>query len=1323
MTKKTFIRNAAAAAVLAAIAAAPAWADDVTVTTQVTESIPASDDDTAPDNVTIKGPHYASPSQYTDTAPAAVLLPSGSSISITGTKSVTIENSGYYVKSTKDYLEGAVIAASDDAEAANTSSGVDYSSAVNGGSVDIETGAGGTIQILRKEGLQVAAQQGGIVLANAQDADKDLTLTINGNNAASAVTIIGQVVLAGPRATGLINLTGTSSLSGSITAMGGASIDVNLEGDGSSIKYTGYAINRLCADGQSSAGTPSKIPLNTGAGTELQDQVDVNDGATADVTVNGEWTNNLYMRNYSGASAVTSAELTINGNWSRGAILWGGGLSLTVNLNGVWSTFNDYGIVIHAPGVNDSEAPTSVLFTISAAQAADSSEPAYFHGMLRAEDDATITAFDNGVFVGDAWGGYEASGGTVNVTVNGTWTGNAIAGSDKYLFQDSEADEEDDAGTGAVTVTIGKTGVWTTEGQSVSGDEYEPWYADWYAPRSVATESSPLTVKDDGKWYGSADARYGGTLDITIGEGALWTYATDSLVVDELYCEEMDCARSTKTFTRTDLSGASQLKVQDDGTWIEGVTLTDDGTAGNIVIGKTGTWSHPEVREDDTETDLVLNSLAAVSGGAALTVTNDGVMTGFLTADGAGTAPSSITVSGSGAWDGGVLVTGGATADITIGTGGTFTNTLLSTEETASVTEGTLSVTDLGTWTGNAEVSGSSASLTTAVSGVWNGNLTATDGAAAAFSTLSGGTWTGDASLTGAGTSGTGTIAGTWNGNLVTSDSASAVLTVADGGVWNGNVTADTGSASVTVNGTWNGTVKATEASGSTSTVSLFRVLAAAVPQASAVGVDLTLGSTGNWNVPGDASVRNLTLAGGTVTFPTPEDTASFTGTTVTVTGDYVSDGGTLVMNTVLAGDGSASDKLAVEGSTSGTTKVKIQNVGGAGAQTTDGIEMITVAGDSSGTFETADTVRAGAYVYSLTQNGKNWYLTSLLSPEPIPDTPVTPDTPDITRHAVRPEMGSFATNLYAANTMFAMKLSDRLGETAFSDALKSDKNSGNVWIRTAGGHTRHGMADGENTTRGNWGLVQMGGDLVSWPTSGSHRLHVGLMAGYAHESAKTGSSVVNYQSKGKVSGFSGGLYATWMNSNATGDGPYVDAWLQYQRFKNTVTSSDYDVDETYHSKGFTGSLEAGYTFALKDWQNGAVSNAARLRLEGQVIRMGVRANNVTDSTGTVIEGTGAGNVRTRIGATLFHMFTNDTRGTAVKPYLTLNWIHDTKRFGSEFDGVRNTIDGSRNVGEVKLGVEGKLRKNVNLWGSVGYQGGTDGFRNVEALLGAKILF
>ena len=172
------------------------------------------------------------------------------------------------------------------------------------------------------------------------------------------------------------------------------------------------------------------------------------------------------------------------------------------------------------------------------------------------------------------------------------------------------------------------------------------------------------------------------------------------------------------------------------------------------------------------------------------------------------------------------------------------------------------------------------------------------------------------------------------------------------------------------------------------------------------------------------------------------------------------------------------------------------------------------------------------------------------------------------------------------------------------------------------------------------------------------------------------------------------------------------------------MSSGDYTGEDSYHAKGFTGSLEAGYTFGLKDWVSASgVQNAARLQLQGQVIRMGVRADSFVDNQGTLVEGLGYGNVRTRLGATLFHQFTNTAKGTAVKSYLTVNWIHDTKSFGTAMDGVHDTIDGGRNFGEVKLGVEGKVLKNVNLWGSVGYQGGTDGFRNVEALLGAKILF
>ena len=79
----------------------------------------------------------------------------------------------------------------------------------------------------------------------------------------------------------------------------------------------------------------------------------------------------------------------------------------------------------------------------------------------------------------------------------------------------------------------------------------------------------------------------------------------------------------------------------------------------------------------------------------------------------------------------------------------------------------------------------------------------------------------------------------------------------------------------------------------------------------------------------------------------------------------------------------------------------------------------------------------------------------------------VLPETADLASHIVRPEMASYASNLAAANTMFVTSLHDRLGETAFADALKGKGHSGNVWIRTAGGHTRNGMTDSQTVTRG----------------------------------------------------------------------------------------------------------------------------------------------------------------------------------------------------------------------------------------------------------------
>ena len=79
------------------------------------------------------------------------------------------------------------------------------------------------------------------------------------------------------------------------------------------------------------------------------------------------------------------------------------------------------------------------------------------------------------------------------------------------------------------------------------------------------------------------------------------------------------------------------------------------------------------------------------------------------------------------------------------------------------------------------------------------------------------------------------------------------------------------------------------------------------------------------------------------------DDGQTFTqGKTSTVKGNYVGNNGQLNIRTVLGDDKSATDRLIVEGNTSGSTTVYVKNAGGSGAATLNGIELITVNGDES---------------------------------------------------------------------------------------------------------------------------------------------------------------------------------------------------------------------------------------------------------------------------------------------------------------------------------------------------------------------------------------
>ena len=505
-------------------------------------------------------------------------------------------------------------------------------------------------------------------------------------------------------------------------------------------------------------------------------------------------------------------------------------------------------------------------------------------------------------------------------------------------------------------------------------------------------------------------------------------------------------------------------------------------------------------------------------------------------------------------------------------------------------------------------------------------------------------------------------------------------------------------------------------------------------------------GGKSRWDMTGDSTVSNLMLENSTLTFMPPEaqarglTRAASTFKTLTVNGDYVGNNGNIVMNTQLGDDASPTDKLVVQGNTSGTTNVKVLNAGGTGGLTTDGIELITVAGTSDGEFKQNGRIVAGAYDYTLARgegtNDKNWYLSSALSPEPSeepakqadptdPVDPVNPLKPQAPREsAIRPEAGLYGMNLQAANTLFNTRLQDRLGETHYVDALTGEKAVTSLWLRNVGGHTRQKDSSGQLEMQANRYVMQLGGDIAQWSSDNADRFHLGLMAGYANQKARAENQRNGKRADSSISGYSVGLYGTWLQDNETHEGAYVDTWAQYSWFDNSVNGRGVDeATKEYDAKGFTASVESGYTWKLADISE---RNAFYIQPKAQVTWMGVKADEHKEANGTRVEGKGDGNIQTRLGVRLYgqgHNQLDDGKDRTFQPFVEANWIHNTKDFGVALNDQSVELTGTRNIGELKAGVEGQLTKNVALWGNVAQQMGNKGYSDTSAMLGVKASF
>lgn len=141
----------------------------------------------------------------------------------------------------------------------------------------------------------------------------------------------------------------------------------------------------------------------------------------------------------------------------------------------------------------------------------------------------------------------------------------------------------------------------------------------------------------------------------------------------------------------------------------------------------------------------------------------------------------------------------------------------------------------------------------------------------------------------------------------------------------------------------------------------------------------------------------------------------------LTVNGDYLGDNGIVRLQSVLAGDEAASDRLMVnQGSIAGSTALEIGNLDGTGALTVfNGIQVVQAGAgalSSNDAFHLAQGLSAGPYQYFLFKGGydagseNNWYLRSSVAavPEPPaapPEQPGTPEQPGAPEQPGTPEL------------------------------------------------------------------------------------------------------------------------------------------------------------------------------------------------------------------------------------------------------------------------------------------------------------------------------
>ncbi len=451
-----------------------------------------------------------------------------------------------------------------------------------------------------------------------------------------------------------------------------------------------------------------------------------------------------------------------------------------------------------------------------------------------------------------------------------------------------------------------------------------------------------------------------------------------------------------------------------------------------------------------------------------------------------------------------------------------------------------------------------------------------------------------------------------------------------------------------------------------------------------------TLAISGDVNI--DASSELKQAVGGSINGDVTNAGLIYWGNlnhTLTISGNYTGiSGSKLSLETYLAGDSSATDKLDVTGSTSGNSTVVIRPAAGSpGAQTQVGIDVINVAGTSAGTFALANPVQAGAYQYVLKKSGNggdanDWYLVSHYIGG---NTPVGPTYPFpiyrpgvgdyVSGQAVNAEEGFFTT----AN------FHERRGENTITDV-----NGHQSWVRP---YYYHFSADGYNRFSYSgaklYGL-QLGQDVWSSITKDGASKRVAVTLDYACTDTDFKDSLrpitgldarIGSMHAQDVS--IGGTY-----SRVAPSGAYLDLVAKLSMLRNKFDVADTG-DAYQNGVREIGSIEFGKPFAMnKNWQ---------IEPQAQLIYMHTRYDEFSDDV-SAVSGYNTNALRGRLGVRIYNRNENDNYRRS-QLYGIFDILHDFIGPSDVTVGGTAVSDDFRHTGfDIGLGEEYKINKTTSFY-------------------------